>query len=476
MKFKQLYIKYNNVDRRVEFSPKINLIKSIKNSVGKSTLLRLLFYAMGYPVPGTKGIQFSKVESELLIETKGTEYLLKRKDKELILSIEDKETLFILPNDLEELLSIVYGSGNNAIISNILGSIYLDQEKGWTLLNKGVVIGKIQFNLHQLVGGLGDREYSELELELYSVSKELKKYKTMEDLYEYKSTLLSEQNRYIKDDYLDELVKDLNILKIEMHSLKKQIRDMDQSVKNNNAFVKYIENMKLLIKVGNEEIPVTKESIVGFDDNQSLISTRKKMLEIQKSKIEKSIVETELEINKGNKLLDIKSEIEKFDFQVSNISINQTSLNKIISELNIRKNNLSKNIKDRITINNDVINSMYKTIKKYAEELEVAQYMDESKDFIFTNDLKSLSGAVLHKIVFIFKISYITEIEKYLGIRLPIVLDSPSGREVDQQNISGIMNILSRDFQNNQIIIASIYDDYGFSNINTIFIKNGLFR
>ena len=64
----------------------------------------------------------------------------------------------------------------------------------------------------------------------------------------------------------------------------------------------------------------------------------------------------------------------------------------------------------------------------------------------FTSNLKELSGAVLHKTVFAFRLAYITEIEKHLGIKLPIILDSPSGKEVDQVNIQLMVNILKRDF------------------------------
>ena len=139
------------------------------------------------------------------------------------------------------------------------------------------------------------------------------------------------------------------------------------------------------------------------------------------------------------------------------------------------ENDLKKKIQNKIAYNNSVINNVYFSIKKYADELNVSEYMDDNENYIFTNDLKGLSGAVLHKIVFVFKISYIIEIEKYLDIKLPIVLDSPSGREVDQKNIADIMKILARDFKDNQIVIASIYDNYGFDEINTITLNNRLF-
>lgn len=80
---------------------------------------------------------------------------------------------------------------------------------------------------------------------------------------------------------------------------------------------------------------------------------------------------------------------------------------------------------------------------------------------------------MLHKTVFAFRLAYIIEIEKTLGIKLPIILDSPSGKEVDNANVQLMVNILKRDFSSNQIIIASIYQ-YNFEISNIIEIKNRL--
>ena len=77
------------------------------------------------------------------------------------------------------------------------------------------------------------------------------------------------------------------------------------------------------------------------------------------------------------------------------------------------------------------------------------------------------------KTVFAFRLAYIVEIEKHLGIKLPIILDSPSGKEVDQANIQLMVNILKRDFADNQIIIASIFQ-YDFETVNVIEINNRL--
>lgn len=110
---------------------------------------------------------------------------------------------------------------------------------------------------------------------------------------------------------------------------------------------------------------------------------------------------------------------------------------------------------------------------KYADELGVGNSKSIASSYLFTSNLKELSGAVLHKTVFAFRLAYIIEIEKHLGIKLPILLDSPSGKEVDQVNIQLMMDILKRDFTENQIIIASIYK-YDFERMNVIEIVNRL--
>ena len=113
---------------------------------------------------------------------------------------------------------------------------------------------------------------------------------------------------------------------------------------------------------------------------------------------------------------------------------------------------------------------MSEKIKYYANELGLE---DIFQGDIFTSELKSLTGALLHKLIFAFRLGYILAIEKKLNIKLPIILDSPSGKEVDKENISKMMDILKRDFSDNQIIIASIFE-YNFDEVNKIEIKNML--
>ena len=94
---------------------------------------------------------------------------------------------------------------------------------------------------------------------------------------------------------------------------------------------------------------------------------------------------------------------------------------------------------------------------------------------MLTHDIKSISGTQYYKVVFSFKMAYIKVIEKYTNVKLPVVLDSPSGREVTQANIKKVIDIVNKYFEDNQIIIASIYD-YKLNGKKKIKIKNKIFE
>ena len=49
-------------------------------------------------------------------------------------------------------------------------------------------------------------------------------------------------------------------------------------------------------------------------------------------------------------------------------------------------------------------------------------------------------------------------ISKKTGCVLPIIIDSPNGREVEKQLVDKMMSILMSDFSAHQVIIATIYN------------------
>ncbi|MCD8331431.1 MAG: hypothetical protein LUB63_02720, partial [Oscillospiraceae bacterium] len=139
----------------------------------------------------------------------------------------------------------------------------------------------------------------------------------------------------------------------------------------------------------------------------------------------------------------------------------------ILNELVERHTEVRKQLTELAKNNNDILEQMYADISSYCVELGLTQYMSSGIGFVFTHNLKELTGATLMMMVFAFKMAYIRSVDRVLNIKLPLILDSPSGKELDQYNIQKLMDIINRDFTDHQVIVASIYH-YNLDNLTTI--------
>jgi hypothetical protein len=167
--------------------------------------------------------------------------------------------------------------------------------------------------------------------------------------------------------------------------------------------------------------------------------------------------------------------LQKFDFDIARISVDSIAVQRIIRKLSKEKKMLEDRVRNSIRQDNPLIGELYQLISSYAMRLGLdKKQIGERSDYVFTSDLKSLSGAIFHKLVFAFKISYVKLIQEHTDVCLPIILDSPNGREVSKENISEMMSILAEDFADHQIIIASIYSDYPFPDKKIIEVKDRL--
>ena len=478
MIFKSIYLKEGLYERRIDFSKGVNLIHSDKNSKGKTTLLRFMLYALGYNIPNTKKIKFNQCEVELIVENEKKEEIKLVRNNLPIIQIEKnkKKKVYVIPEQQDELQEMVFGIENKDIISNLLGVYYIDQEKGWTLLNRGIVIGSIHFNIEELIRGLSGINCTDLIEKETQLKRKISKYKQMLSIAEYQQILQNEKG-LVTNSYEDKIDSELDSLLIKQREIKEELRRIDKILSDNKHFKKFVIEMKLLVKTSSGEIvPVTENNIVGLNDAIELLVTKRKLTFARfvdvTSKIEKKQKKFDKEYEQL-KFFELVNQLEIFDKRISSIPLNRIIIKQEIT-------NLEKEVKDireeisRITKNNNTIGSyIFEIIIKYATELKIGDKNSISPTYLFTSNLKELSGAILHKTVFAFKLGYISAIKKKLNIKLPILLDSPTGKEVDQENIKLMMNILKRDFSDHQIIIASIFE-YDFNNVNTIEIKNRL--
>lgn len=479
MIIKSICIKEGLFSRFIEFSCNANLIHSKQNSKGKTTLLRFLLYSLGYNIPNTRKIKFERCEVETVIFTEkiGEVTLSRAADSHIVLSANDERTTYVLPEQQNELHSLLFGTENADILENLLGAFYVDQEKGWTLLNRGVAIGSIHFNIEELIRGLSGRDCTALIQQESKLSHELGKYKQMFSVAKYQETIEAEEGTLAVDHYDEKIDTELEQLRIRQYALKKELRRLDRAIKDNKQFSKFIAEMKLLIMgPDGTTIPVTAENIVGFDDSIEYLITKHKLISAELASVFSSISACENQRQSEAEQLSFwesETMTHAFDRRIASLQINAIAIEKEISRLEKDLKDIRQAITDSTKTNNDVVNSLYQNVLKYAVELGIGSDETIAASYLFTSNLKELSGAVLHKTVFAFRLAYIIEIEHAIDIKLPIILDSPSGKEVDQENIKLMMDILKRDFSDHQIIIASIFE-YDFDPLNVIEIANRL--
>ena len=451
-------------------------IYSQRNSRGKTTLLRLMLYGLGYDIPSTRKLKFDKcyIELEAEFENLGQVKLIRNKKELIEVIINGEIQTYVLPSEQKKLHALLYNSYNDDILSNLLGVYYVDQEKGWTLLNRGIVIGSIRFNIESLVRGLSGIDCNDLIRKEKKISNDLQKYKQMHSVAEYRKSIQIEENSMIIDSYEDTVINELDKLLIQQREIKKELRRIESTISDNKKFKKFIEDMKLLVTTPNgEEIMVTEKNISGLEDLSELLKTKKLHIASMYSDICRKIEKIQEERTRENeqlKFFEENSIIKIFDKEILRMQLNQIAIDKQISMLGKQKAKLRKKIQGLTKEDNEYILSISNVIENYAKELELE---DIPKGYLFTSNLKELTGAVLHKFAFIFRLGYILAIENKLNIKLPIILDSPSGKEIDKENIRVMTNILKRDFPNNQIIIASIFE-YNFDKVNKIEIKDFL--
>ncbi|MBO7053242.1 MAG: hypothetical protein J6W27_02290 [Alphaproteobacteria bacterium] len=479
MRFLSIKIKEGFFERTIDFSGGANLIFSLENSKGKTTLLRCLLYSIGYAVPNTKKIHFDKCEIKTIIYTERFGNIsLKRISKDAI-SVEAQGTVttFVLPDQQYELHKIVFGSDNKNILSNILGAFYVDQEKGWTLLNRGIVIGGIRFSIEELIRGISDQDCTELLCIKEKLQDNLSKYKQMHSIAKYRDSVAKSNGSLASLKYDETVSAKRNNLLLEQQTLQAELSRIDKILKDNKLFKNFVSEIKLLVKTPDgQTIPVNDTNIVGLTDTIEFLIAKRKIVSAKLSNIARQLVLMQNELKREQEQEEFFSSediVDIFNREILSIPINEIAINEEIQKTEKELKFVRGQI-DRKTKSDDIIiASMYNNVAKYATELGVADGDSIAASYLFTSNLKELSGAVLHKTVFAFRLAYILEIEKKLGIKLPIILDSPSGKEIDRKNLECMINILKRDFKDNQIIIASIYK-YNFDDINIIPIVNRL--
>ena len=455
------------------------MIYSIHNSKGKTTLIRFILYALGYQIPATEGIgNFDNMEFEILIKNNEQNFSINR-EKDIVKVKINKESLeFKIPEQENELHCLIFGIENDTILNNLLAVFYIDQEKGWTLLNRGKIIGNIRFNIEEFIAGISNINIQNLISEKKVLNREIKKYRYIKNTIDINNEFNEDDDDTIEEYEqvsMNELIQLQKEKQLELKKIKNEIKRLEKSILKNSEFGKMIENYGLIIEYQGQEIQLTRNNLFDFDRNQNLMKIKIQDLKLQLNKINKEQDKIIEQINNKNTLFQTEDLLETMQRNIEKLGIDISKIDKIIRQLNNKRNTINNDIKNKLVFKNDQLKEYYDIIYRYSKELGIEGYIsDNSPKYVLMNKLKGLSGRVLAQMSFVFKLSYIKAIENAFNVCLPIIMDSPRTKELSEESTNQMMEILKRDFSNHQIITASIYKNkvIDFDIIN---LENGLF-
>jgi len=377
MIFHSLKITEGIFEQRICLINKSNLIYSKKNSTGKTTLMRFLLFSLGYPIPSTKNIRFEKCITEVTITCSMGKIKILRNGEYLEVNFENgSKEYFVLPTDQNTFHAKMYGVENNDLLNNILGVFYVDQEKGWTLLNRGITIGKIRFNIEQLVRGLSDRSCDNLTKELRTIEQQLSKYKQMFSISEYQQELNEAENNIIFETKDEQEERLFEILNSEISLLETELKRVNSVIAENNSFKNFIEKMKITVKGSDgNPIPVNQDTIIGFDFSVEFLLSKRKMISSKISSLKSKAQKYERNQTEQIQLLKTETLIESFDRNISKIEVDQIAVSNVISNLEKERGKLKKQINFLTKDNNYIVERIHNNIMKYAKELDFEQYI-----------------------------------------------------------------------------------------------------
>ena len=277
----------------------------------------------------------------------------------------------------------------------------------------------------------------------------------MISLFDRQRTLENYSTERIDLSVLEALQIDLSTEKVNLSYLKKEEKRLRQSLNDNQKFLQYIDQMKLVLCIDGREMPLTHDMIVSCPDSLNLINSR---LNIIKAKIEKSkeiVSDCEDKINRFIKEKQTEQIVESF----SVIPLSKTELNplEIQSSIDVMKESIEEmdaEIKELMN-NSTIVYDIDSYIERNSKYLGVYDYIENKKPHCLIKELKTYSGTDYKKIILSYRLAYLSVIEEKYNVILPIIIDSPKN-EVDDENLNLMVDLLNKYYKKHQILIASI--------------------
>lgn len=436
-----------------------------ENSKGKTSLLRFLLYALGYKIPHTDGMNIYKFKTTLILTINGKQFELLRGD--------DKQYINNSPHNSDlPMISTILKINSLSLSNALLGCYYIDQEKGWTLFNRGLVIGKINFNIERFLLSIkNDDSCKDLIIKSENLENEKNQIKKIEDILAGDYIYINEDDSSCEIDETSyknflEQRQELDSIRHNIYLKNKEKKELDMILKNNEEFIQKIEQFNIVIQHNKTDILVTRDNLKSFN----------LMTDILEMKRNEIILETDLLKNKEKKLFEILKNNNTFP-NALNSALNNLKKNLSKIELEIikkeKERTILKNKEEIIKHIQEPLEEFWEILKKILKDIGISEKYIQRK-IILERKLAGISGAQRHKLSLAYKIALNLYVEKKFQIKLPFIIDSPLSGEVTQDMANKMLNICEHFLKNHQIIISSVKSNFDIKFTKEIRLEEGV--
>lgn len=459
-------IKLFEQNKTYNFREKTLITSNGVNSRGKTTLIRFILLSLGFNIPLTDGMIGQDFKTTIEFNDQNINYRVRREGDK----IEVYRNNILINNVGNMYLLNMFNLSSFEDLDNILGCFYIDQEKGWTLLNRGRIIGKKKFNIEKFISFINKlTDTYDLIKENENIEMENRKIKILEDINSLKNEMENIEDINQLEE-ITEINRKVSLLNSQILSLKSDKKALENLQNDHEKFIKRLELLELKIKINSEIFPITKENVIGFDVDDNFIDLEIEDIDNQINKLTRD----RQHLDKKLKYFQERTSINGIDKIISKISISDYNYAEIITKKNKNfetKRINTKYIKEALEKS---IDEIWKIMFPILKKLEVsAEYFD--KKIIFRNRLSGISGTQLHKLTFSLKLSLLIFIKNKINIEVPFIIDSPMSGEVNKETANKMMELACEYLEENQIIISSVYDDFSILFNEIIYLdKNGV--
>jgi hypothetical protein len=473
MIIKSMIIKYGMFEKKFTFDEKIQVFTSHKNSSGKTTLIRFLLYGLGFNIPNTRSIKMEKYDVITnIINDDVKEIEVFRSNISAYLKYDStNENHFLIPHETSEMHKLIFNIDNILILESLLGVIYFDQEKGWTMLNRGTIIGRNSFKIEEYIRGLSNIDASEVIKKIDYLEDLKTKYSKLLDIAEYQEEIAKSTGNISYESYEKKIVKEINIVKSEISALESDIKSLKKSINDNTSFRKYIEKMRLYVLYKDERIPVNEDTIDGLPEFKQIQEKRLDLKYRTLKKLYSTLDDKQKQYEKQYGLLQVEDKIIDYENRILGSRIDTMELYRIVDNVKDRLRDAKSELKELNESNIQLMHKINNYVLFAMDHFGITDSIHVNQDtYLLTKDLKSLSGTLLHFTVAAFKYAYIKILQETYDINVPIVIDSPGGKEVKDENVEKLLNFYINEFPKNQIIISTMVNLESLEEVNIEYV------